>query len=75
MTLTKEDIPKSLTTSKKLIEQKPHRYRNDGQFVDLKESSSTKVLVDIAATLATPSEKKSRKVDSKVGLYIKRFSN
>ena len=66
MTLAKEDIPKSLVTSKKIIEHKPHTTRKDDQSSELKKSSSTKVLVDIASTLATPREDKSRDVEKEV---------
>ena len=68
MSLTKEDIPKSLMASKKIIEQKPNTARKDEQLMELKKSSSTKVLVDIAATLATPGESTSRKIENEVGL-------
>ena len=66
MTLAKEDIPKSLVTSKKIIEHKPHTTRKDDQSSELKKSSGTKVLVDIATTLATPREDKSRDVEKEV---------
>jgi hypothetical protein len=66
MSLTKEDIPKSLMASKKIIEQKPNTARKDEQLMELKKSSSTKVLVDIAATLATPGESTSRKIENEV---------
>ncbi|XP_028394932.1 uncharacterized protein LOC114519074 isoform X2 [Dendronephthya gigantea] len=66
MTLTKEDIPKSLIATKKIIEQKQNTARKEKD-VDfgLKKSGSTKVLVDISATLATPGEDKNTKVEEK----------
>lgn len=69
MTLTKEDIPKSLITSKKIIERKPQTVKKNEQFTELKKSSSTKVLVNIAATLASPVENRSREDESEVSLF------
>jgi hypothetical protein len=70
MTLTKEDVPKSLIASKKILEQKPHTIRKDEQLMELKKSSSTKVLVDISATIETSAgeDYESRKIESRVRL-------
>ena len=71
MTLTNEDVPKSLIASKKILEQKPHAVRKDEQVMELKKYSSTKVLVDISATLETPGEGyESRKVANRVGIIF-----
>lgn len=70
MTLAEEEVPKSLITSKKLIEHKLHTVRKDEQLNELEKSGNTKVLVDISATLATPREDKSREAESEVRAFV-----
>ena len=70
MTLAEEEVPKSLITTKKLIEHKPHTVRKDEQLNESEKSGNTKVLVDISATLATPREDKSREAQNEVRAFV-----
>lgn len=74
MTLAKEDIPKSLIATKKIIERKPNTARKEDTDFRLKKSGSAKVLVDISATLTTPGEDKSIKFEVRFSTRFLIFS-